>query len=141
MFASGKSDKIIHFCARRKKNHVCHSTSINNYLQNIQQNIYFFEWRGNACRALASIIIFVYYCDVIGKIPALQPGGRDSIQGGVSDFNVSPETGRVSVACALSCAFSGGGPDILLTTDGGRPALALLSILVPVKDDPWQVCE
>ena len=24
---------------------VCHSTSINNYLQNTQQNIYFFEWR------------------------------------------------------------------------------------------------
>ena len=55
MFASGKSHKIIHFCARLKKNSECHSTSINNDLQDTQQNIYFFEWRGNACRALASI--------------------------------------------------------------------------------------
>ena len=30
MFASGKSHKIIHFCARWKKNCVCQSTSINN---------------------------------------------------------------------------------------------------------------
>ena len=62
MFGSGKSHKIIHFCARwknknkKKKYHTCHSTSINNYLQNTQQNIYFFEWRGNARRALASIL-------------------------------------------------------------------------------------
>ena len=42
---------------KKKKNRVCHSTSINNYLQNTQQNIYFFEWHGNACQALASFII------------------------------------------------------------------------------------
>ena len=41
---------------QNKKNRVCHSTSINNYLQNTQKNTYFFEWRGNARRALASFL-------------------------------------------------------------------------------------
>ena len=58
IFASRKSHKIIHFSAgrKKKKRRVYHSTSINNYLQDTQQNIYFFEWRGNARRALASFI-------------------------------------------------------------------------------------
>ena len=42
---------------KTKKYRVYHNTSINNYLQDTQQNIYFFEWRGNARRALASVLI------------------------------------------------------------------------------------
>ena len=40
----------------KKKYRVYHSTSINNYLQDTQENIYFFVWRGHARRALASTI-------------------------------------------------------------------------------------
>ena len=37
----------------------------NNYLQDTQQNIYFFEWRGNAHWALASNIYFMSEMAVI----------------------------------------------------------------------------
>ena len=47
-------------------------------------------------------------CDVVGRIPAFQPGG-------VRNFNVYP--GTECVLCVLSCVVSRGGPDILLTTD------------------------
>ena len=33
----------------------------------------------------------------------------------------------VSFVCVLSCAVSGGGPDIVLTTHSGRPTLVYLS--------------
>ena len=67
MFASGKFHKIIHFCARQKSNKycVCHSTSINNYLQNTQQNIYFFKWHGNVCCTLASVYIYIWCSETI----------------------------------------------------------------------------
>ena len=48
LFIFSKDGKTTIYC-------VYHSTSINNYLQDTQQNIYFFEWRDNARRALASI--------------------------------------------------------------------------------------
>ena len=59
--------------------------------------------------------------DVDGRAPAFQPSGPGSIPGGVRNFNSYP----------LSCAVSGGGPDIVLTTHLGRPALVYLSS-VPV---------
>ena len=53
----GNPTKLFIFAqdGKTEKYHVCHSTSINNYLQNTQQNIYFFEWNGNARQAFASI--------------------------------------------------------------------------------------
>ena len=36
---------------------VCHSTLISNYLEETQENINFFQWRGNARRALASTVL------------------------------------------------------------------------------------
>ena len=64
-------------------------------------------------------------CDLVGRIPAIEPGGPGSIPGGVRDFNFYPGTGCVSFAfCPV---LSGGGPDILLTTDSGRPALLYIS--------------
>ena len=52
----GNTTKLFIFAQgeKTKKFRVCHSISINNYFQDTQQNIYFFEWRGNARRALAS---------------------------------------------------------------------------------------
>ena len=52
----GNPTKLFTFVkdGKTKKYCVCHSTSINNYLQNTQQNIYFFDWCGIACQALSS---------------------------------------------------------------------------------------
>ena len=46
-----------------------------------------------------------------------------SIPGGVRDFIFFPGIGSVSFVCVLSCVVSGGGLDILLTTDSGGPSL------------------
>ena len=58
----GNPTKLFIFAqdGKTKTYRVCHSTSINNYLQDTQQNIYFSEWRGNARRALASNLCFVF---------------------------------------------------------------------------------
>ena len=50
-----------------------------------------------------------------------------SILGGVRNFNFCAGIGCVSFVCVLSCDVSGGGPDIVLTTHSGRPALVYLS--------------
>ena len=80
---------------------------------------------------------------VVGSVPAFQPGGPGSIRGGVRNFNSCPGIGCVSFACVLSCAVFCGGPDIMLTTHSGRPALVYLSsvlvqrLLLPLKaSDP-----
>ena len=39
-----------------KKQEKIFFVDLRNYLQDTQQNIYFFEWRGNARRALASTL-------------------------------------------------------------------------------------
>ena len=70
-------------------------------------------------------------CGVVGRIPALKTGGPSAIPGGVRNFNFSPGTGCVS------CVVSGGGSDILLTPDSGRPALVYLSrVLVQILCSP-----
>ena len=43
------------------------------------------------------------------------------------DYNFCPGTGCVSFVCVLSCVVSGGGPDILLTTDFRETVLVCLS--------------
>ena len=60
---------------------------------------------------------------MIGRVPAFQPSGPDSIPGEVRDFNSYPGIGLVSFVCVLSCVVSGDGSDILLTTDSGRLVL------------------
>ena len=70
---------------------------------------------------------------VIGSVPAFQPGSPGSIPGGVRNFNLCPGIGCVSFVCVLSCVVIGGGPDIVLTTHSGRPALVYLSsVLVKI---------
>ena len=64
---------------------------------------------------------------VVSRVPAFQPGGPGSIPGGVRNFNSYPGIGCVSFVCVLSRAVFGGGPDIVLTTHLGRPALVYLS--------------
>ena len=60
---------------------------------------------------------------VVGKVPASQPGGRATIPGGVRNFHFYPGTGSVSYVSVLSYVVSDGGPDIVLITHSGRPAL------------------
>ena len=48
---------------------------------------------------------------VIDRIPVFWHGNPDSIPGGDRDLNLYP------FICILSCVASGGGPDILLSTD------------------------
>ena len=74
-----------------------------------------------------SIVLSICRRGLIGRVPAFQPGGPDSIPGGVRNFNFCPGIGCVSFACVLSCVVFGGGPDIVLTTYSGRPALMYLS--------------
>ena len=69
--------------------------------------------------------------DVVGRVPAFQPGGPGSIPGGVRNFNFCPGIGCVSFVCVLSCVVSGGGPDIVLTIQSGRPPLVSLSCSGP----------
>ena len=76
---------------------------------------------------------------VLGRVPAFQPGGTGSIPGGVKNFNFWHGIGCVSYVCVLSCIVFGVGPDIVLTTHSGRPALVYLSsvqvqrLLLPVQ--------
>ena len=62
---------------------------------------------------------------MVGRVTAFQPGGQGSIPGGVRNFNSYPGIECVSFVCVLSCAVSGGGPNIVLTTHSGRPALCI----------------
>ena len=63
---------------------------------------------------------------VAGRVPAFQPGGPGSIPGEVRNFNFCPGIGCVSFVCVQSCVVFGGGPEIVLTTNSGRPALVYL---------------
>ena len=60
-------------------------------------------------------------CGVVGRISTFQPGDPGSIPGGITDFNLYPRTGCMSFV--LSSVVSGGGFDILLTTDSGSFAV------------------
>ena len=62
---------------------------------------------------------------VVGRVPSSQPRGPGSIPGGVRNFNFCPGIGCVFFVCFLSCVSSDGGPDIVLTTNSGRPALCV----------------
>ena len=80
---------------------------------------------------------------VVGRVSAFQPGGPGSIPGVVRNFNFCPGIGCVSFVCVLPCVVFVGGPDIVLTTNLGRPALAYLSsvlvqrLLLPLQaSDP-----
>ena len=64
-------------------------------------------------------------CGVVGRVPVFQPDGPGSIPGGVR--NRISGIGCVSFVRVLSCVVFGGGPDIVLTTHSGRPALMYLS--------------
>ena len=67
---------------------------------------------------------------MVGRATAFQPGGPGSIPGGVKNFNFCPGIGCVSFVFTI-CVVFGGGPDIMLTTHSGRPALVyLFSVLV-----------
>ena len=66
---------------------------------------------------------------MVGRVPALQPGGQGSIPG-VSGILIPLLGLGVSFVCVLSCAVSGGGPDIVLTTHSGRSALVYLSTVL-----------
>ena len=75
-------------------------------------------------------------------VPAFQSGGPGPIPGGVRNFNFVLGLG-VSFVCVLSCVVFGGGPDIVLTTQSGRPAFVYLSsvldqrLLLPLQaSDP-----
>ena len=70
------------------------------------------------------------FLGVIGKIPAYKPGGPGSIPGGVRYFNFYPGNGCVYFIRVPSCVVFGGGPDILLISDSGRPAFMYLSSVV-----------
>ena len=69
---------------------------------------------------------------VNGRIPTFQPSD-------IGDFNLYPGTLCMPFICVLSCVFSGGGPDILLTTYSGRPVLVLLcSVLMHIAWLPYR---
>ena len=53
---------------------------------------------------------------MVGRVTAFQPGGPGSILDGVKNFNFYPGTGLGTYSL---CAVSGGGLDVLLTTDSG----------------------
>ena len=80
---------------------------------------------------------------MVGRVPAFQTGGPGLIPGRVRNFNLCSGIGCVSFLCILSCVVFGGGPDIVLTTHSGRPALVYLSsvlvqrLLLPLQaSDP-----
>ena len=79
------------------------------------------------CIFLNCLFIVIRRRDVVGRVPAFQPGGPGSIPGGVRNFNFCPGIGCVSFLCVLSCVVFSGGPDIVLTTHSGRSALVYLS--------------
>ena len=69
---------------------------------------------------------------VVGRVSAFQLGGPGSIPYGVGNFNSYPGTG--CVLCVLSCDVSGGGPDIVLTTNSGIFFGVLVhSLLLPYR--------
>ena len=59
----------------------------------------------------------VHHSGVVGRVSVFQPLDPSSIPGGVRNFNLYPGTRCVFLVCVLFCVVSGGGPDILLTTD------------------------
>ena len=98
----------------------------------------------NICRIIP-LQIFTYkiFNAMVGRVPAFQHGGPGSLPGGVRNFNFCPGIGCVSFVCVLSCVVSGAGPDIVLTTHSGRPAVVYLSsvlaqrlLLLPQASDP-----
>ena len=64
---------------------------------------------------------------MVGRVPAFQPGGPDSIPGGVKNFNFYLGTRYMPFFLVLSGVVSSDGPDIALATHSGRPALVYLS--------------
>ena len=71
--------------------------------------------------------------DVVGRVPAFQPGDPGSIPSWVRSFNSYPGIGCVSFVSVLSFVVSGGESDIVLTTHSGRPALVYLSSVLVQK--------
>ena len=77
------------------------------------------------------ILYYIHRHGMVGRVPAFQPGSLGSIPGWVRNFNFCPGIVCVSFVYVLSCVVSGSGPDIVLTTHSGRPALVYLcSVLV-----------
>ena len=68
-------------------------------------------------------ILIIRHRGVFDKVPAFEPGSPGSIPGGVRNFNFCPGIGYVSFVCVLSYVVSSRGPDIVLSTHSGRPAL------------------
>ena len=64
--------------------------------------------------------LHVHYHDMVGKVPAFQPSGQDSVPGKVRDFNLYPGIGCVSfVFCPV---LSQEGPTLWwLQIQGGNP--------------------
>ena len=58
---------------------------------------------------------------------AFQSVSRGSILGGVVNFNIDPGTGCAPCLFSVLGVVSGGGPNILLTINSGRPVLVLMS--------------
>ena len=86
------------------------------------------------------ILCYIRRRVVVGRVPAFQPGSPGSIPGGVRNFNSYPGIG--CVLNVLSCAVSGGDPDIVLTTHSGRLALVYLSrVLVQRQLLPLQASD
>ena len=63
---------------------------------------------------------------MVGRAPPFQRGEPDSIPGGVTFLLLILGLG-VYPSSVRSFVVSGGGPDILLTTKSGRPALVLFA--------------
>ena len=64
---------------------------------------------------------------MISRIAAFHPGDLGLIPNGVRDFNLYSGIDCVFFVSVLFCVSSGGGTDILLTTDSGRSVLLYLS--------------
>ena len=101
----------------RKKERKTYKDGTNIWRNNIK-HIYLSLWRGRLNPCLPT-----------------RRDGPSSISAEVRNFNFYRGIGRVSFVCVLCCVVSGGDPDILLTTDSGRPDLILLSsILSPYRN-------
>ena len=75
--------------------------------------IYMYDW---VCR-----------CGMVSRVLAFQPGSSGLIPSRIRNFHFYLGTWCVSFVKVLSCAVSCGGPDIVLITHSGRPALVYLS--------------
>ena len=103
-----------------------------------------FKKNGRSCSKLFYFVkCYIRRRGVVGRVPAFQPGGPGSIPGGVRNFNFCTWIGCVSFVCVLPRAVSCEGPDIVLATHSGRPALVYLSsvlvkrLLLPLQaSDP-----